>query len=346
MTEAETQPQSHPTEAAAAPAPETGQAEGGQGRTGKVLLGIAAIVALSAGAVAAFRTPRQDAAIVQPQPPAPVESQTPSVDDVIAKLETRLAESPEDAEGWRMLGWSYFQTERYADAATALKKATKLDPEHAETFSFLGEALVLASDTEGRIPRDARAAFDKALKLDPKDARARYFKAVAMDLAGQHRRAIKAWFALLEDTPADAPYAEDIRKVIREVGEKHKIEVETQLAEARFAPPANGMATDGAKIAAAGIPGPSSGEMKAAAGLPKGQQEAMIRGMVDGLQAKLDKNPDNAEGWIMLMRSRMQLGEPGRAAQALKDGLAAFRNDQQASRQLREAASSIGVAGA
>jgi cytochrome c-type biogenesis protein CcmH len=68
------------------------------------------------------------------------------------------------------------------------------------TFSFLGKSLVLASKTEGKIPADAQAAFNKALKLDPKDARARYFRAVAMDLAGQHRKAIDAWFALLKDT--------------------------------------------------------------------------------------------------------------------------------------------------
>ncbi|BEV02513.1 tetratricopeptide repeat protein [Novosphingobium olei] len=325
-----------------APAP----AGAASGRAGKVVLGLAAAVALAAGGVAAFRKPHEDVALVQPQPPAPTESQTPSVDDVIAKLEKRLAENPEDAEGWRMLGWSYFQTERYAEAATALRKATKLDPEHAETFSFLGEALVLASNKEGRIPPDARAAFDKALKLDPKDARARYFKAVAMDLAGNHRRAINAWFALLADTPADAPYAEDIRKVIRDVADKYKIDVEKRLAEAQFAAPAGGMATDGAKLAAGAIPGPTSTEMRAAAGLPKGQQEAMINGMVDGLEAKLKARPENPEGWIMLMRSRMQLGQPARAAQALQDGLAALRNDQENARRLREAASSLGVAGA
>jgi cytochrome c-type biogenesis protein CcmH len=265
---------------------------------------------------------------------------------VIAKLEKKLAEKPDDAEGWRMLGWSYFQTERFAEAATALKQATKLDPEHAETWSFLGEALVLASKEEGKMPRDAKVAFDKAIKLDPEDARARYFQAVALDLAGRPRQAINAWFKLLEDTPSDAPYADDIREVIRNVGEKRKIDVEKRLAEAKFASPANGTVTDGPQKAAAGIPGPTSEQMKAAAGMPKGQQEAMIRGMVEGLEAKLVKDPANADGWIMLMRSRMQLGEPKKAAETLQKGLAAFRNDGDAARKLREAASSLGVAGA
>ncbi|WP_371432041.1 tetratricopeptide repeat protein [Novosphingobium sp.] len=339
MTEAEQSPSASP--ALESPAP---QAAGGAGWLGKVLLAGAAVMAIAAAGVAIYRGQKQEAAVVAPA--TADASQAPSVDDVIAKLEAKLKADPENAEGWRMLGWSYFQTERYAEAATALKKATRLDPDHAETFSFLGEALVLASDSEGRIPPDAQAAFDRALQLDPKDARARYFKAVAMDLSGQHRRAIDMWFDLLADTPSDAPYADDIRDVIRNVGQKYKIDVDKRLAEARFAAPAAGMVTDGAQKAASGIPGPTGDEMKAAAGLPKGQQEAMVRGMVDGLEAKLAQNPGNPDGWIMLMRSRMQLGEPGKAGKALQDGLAAFRNDQAASRRLREAASTLAVPGA
>jgi cytochrome c-type biogenesis protein CcmH len=316
----------------------------GTSRVGRYALIAAGLIALGAGGVAMLRGPETPPPPAVPPPTAP--SQQPSVDDVIAKLETKLAEKPDDAEGWRMLGWSYFQTERYAEAATALKKATKLDPDHAETWSFLGEALVLASKEEGRMPRDAKAAFDKAIKLDPKDARARYFQAVAMDLSGRHRQAINAWFSLLEDTPADAPYAEDIREVIRNVGEKRKIDVEKRLAEAKFAAPANGVITDGPHKAAAGIPGPTSEQMKAAEGMPKGQQETMIRGMVDGLEAKLQANPGDVDRWIMLLRSRMQLGEPRKAAEALQKGLAAFRNDSASARKLREAASSLGVAGA
>lgn len=326
------------------PAPAERDSAQGASRAGRLALIAAGVIALGAGAVAMLRGPETPPPAAEPPPSAP--SQQPSVDDVIAKLEAKLAENPEDAEGWRMLGWSYFQTERYAEAATALKKATKIDPDHAETWSFLGESLVLASKEEGRMPRDAKAAFDKAIKLDPKDARARYFQAVAMDLSGRHRQAINAWFDLLKDTPSDAPYAEDIREVIRNVGEKRKIDVEKRLAEAQFAAPANGVITDGPHKAAAGIPGPTSEQMKAAAGMPKGQQEAMIQSMVDGLEAKLAANPANVDGWIMLLRSRVQLGEPKKAAEALQKGLAAFRNDSANARKLREAASSLGVAGA
>ena len=56
---------------------------------------------------------------------------------------------------------------------------------------------------------------------------------------------------------------------------------------------------------------------EAPAALPPGQQEAMIANMVDGLDKRLQANPKDANGWIMLIRSRMTLGEPAKAKAAL-----------------------------
>ena len=55
-----------------------------------------------------------------------------SVDEMIARLIDRLNRSPGDPEGWRMLGWSYFNTERFAQAASAYAKAIELDPQRAD----------------------------------------------------------------------------------------------------------------------------------------------------------------------------------------------------------------------
>ena len=339
MTDASPTPQDTPPEPASAsltPPPAASL------KAGRIALGAALLLALGAGGVAVYRSQQGDApAAAQLADGAP----QPTVDEVIVKLEARLKANPQDAEGWRMLGWSYFQTERFAEAATAMKRATALDPKNPEYFSMLGEALVMASKDGGGMPPDAKAAFDTALNLDPRDARARYFRAVAMDLDGKHTQALDGWFALLADTPADAPYAADVRDVIRNVGKERGIEVEKRLAATSPAPPAKGFATDGADVAAAGIPGPTREQMQAATALPKGAQDAMVQGMVDGLEAKLKANPNNAQGWIMLMRSRMQLGETAKAAAALQGGLAAFKNDGETARKLREAAASLGVPG-
>jgi len=279
--------------------------------------------------------------------PVPSPEPSPVVDDTIARMEQRLKDDPEDVQGWRMLGWAYFQNERYKDAARALRKATALDPEHAESFSFLGEALVMATRREGRMPPAARVAFDKALAIDPKNARARYFKALSLDLAGQHRRALRAWFAQLSETPPDAPYASDIRSVIRSVGKRHHIEVEKRLAiadaQARLPKTDKDKPKDHKKGT---LPGPAHAELKTASGAQAGSraQAAMARGMVDGLEARLARNPANVDGWILLIRSRVQQDRRADAARALQHGLAAFRGQPANAEKLRDAAGRLGIA--
>ncbi len=243
-------------------------------RLGMVVLVVSTI---SVSGVAIYRNLRDRAGVpvaIAPAP-APRETHAASVEDVITRSQTQVERTPDDADAWRMLGWSHFQRQQYAQSAAALRQATRLDPTNARTFSFLGEALLLAKRPQRHMPREARTAFDHALRLDPKDARARYYRAVGWDLAGQHRRAIHAWFALLRDTPPDAPYAADIRAVIRTVGARHHIKVEKRLAEVQYVPPditapATGKPPVGpGRAAPAVLPGPIGHHMRAIEGVPE-----------------------------------------------------------------------------
>ncbi|HEU4969557.1 tetratricopeptide repeat protein [Sphingomonas sp.] len=263
----------------------------------------------------------------------------PDVDTMISSLEAKLKADPNNPEGWRMLGWSFFETGKFAEAAMAYQKAAQLAPNNAEYWSSLGEALVLAGSGE-KIPDDASAAFKKALAIDPKDPRARYFTGVEQDMAGKHVQAIDTWFALLKDSPADAPWQADVRKTIEQVADKEKIDVKARLAALKPLAPA---APTGPAAALNGIPGPTREQMAAASQLPSGQQEAMVRGMVDGLAAKLKADPKQPDRWMMLIRSRMMLGQGREAAQALQQAIAA-NPDSRA--DLVQAARTLGVPGA
>ncbi len=83
--------------------------------------------------------------------------------------------------------------------------------------------------------------------------------------------------------------------------------------------------------------------MSAASALPPGQQDAMVRGMVDSLAAKLKANPQDADGWLRLMRARMVLNDRAAATQALRDGLAAFPSDKAVQAKLGDGARTLGV---
>ena len=296
------------------------------------LIGAAAI-ALGTGGYAVYQRS------LAPEAASPAPATQAEIGSSIASLEAKLKDNPNDAEGWRMLGWSLFETGKFAESAGAYKRATQLDPKKAEYFSSLGEALVLAG--KGDVPTDAKAAFDTAIALDAKDPRARYFLAVAKDISGDHKGAIDDWFALLNETPSGAPWEADVRRIITEVAAKEKIEVASRMAKL----PALAAPAGGAAVATAAIPGPTPQQMRDAAGMPKGQQDMMVAGMVDGLEKKLKTNPNNPDGWIMLMRSRMSLGETGKAAEALKSARTALGGDQQKIGMVNAAAAELGVPG-
>ncbi len=246
----------------------------------------------------------------------------------LAALEERTRKDPTDVEGWQLLGWSYFESGRYRDAADVYARAARLAPERAVYWSSLGEALIMANEQDP-MPKEAADAFDQAIALDAKDPRARYFVAVRKDLAGDHRGAVNDWLALLKDTPKGAPWENDLIRTIEQVDKINNLNVGSGLklaAGGRW--PAVGLPADVAaaaatSVAAAPIPGPSRADMAQAAKLPPGQQQEMVISMVEGLEAKLEENPANLNGWIMLMRSRMTLGETGKARAAFRKAVAA-----------------------
>ena len=265
--------------------------------------------------------------------PKDISANAAGPDAVIASLEERTRKDPGDVEAWQLLGWSYFENGRYLDSANAYGKATKLEPARAVYWSSLGESLVMA-DESNPMPKAAKAAFDKAIILDPKDPRSRYFLAVSKDLDGDHKGAINDWLELLKDTPKDAPWENDLIRTVEQVGKIHKIDITKSLASAQKIR-ASDLSGTLKSIAAAPIPGPSKTDMAQAAKLPPGQQQQMVTSMVEGLETKLTNNPKNVDGWIMLMRSRMTLGETAKAKAALTKSIAA--NPEAQSKLLREA---------
>lgn len=304
----------------------------------RLLLIVAAAIAIVA---ILYAVTHKDAA-EPPVPTAPAIAPTNENADpeaAIHRLQDQVGANPGDWQAWQQLGQAYFMTQRYADAARSYRRATALQPTNATLWSAYGEAAVMASEHDP-MPAEGLTAFQKAHALDPKDERARYFLAVARDLKGDHKGAIDDWLALLADTPAGAPWEADLRRTIEQVGKIRKIDVASRLAAIRPAPSGNTSTQIADPVATGAIPGPTREQMQAATALPKGAQDQMIEGMVNGLEAKLKANPANIDGWIMLMRSRMTLGETAKAAAARDAAIAA---NPAAAARIKGAAATLGM---
>ena len=308
-------------------------------------LGLAAVVAIGA-TLLYTRIGRPDLATAPAAggPPATADAagaEPGHVASMVAQLEAKMRQSPNDPEGWRMLGWSYMQTGRFADAAVAYGKASALDPSVPDYQSARGEALVRAAD--GHVTPEARAAFAIAVKGDPADPRARYFLAAARDQDGDHAGAMADWIALLKSAPPGAPWAPEVRGFVVRIAAQRGEDVSAKLPPL---PPA----APGEAQAAAGPPavpgGPTPDQVAAVQQMPPAQQQAMIRNMVEGLAAKLRANPNDPDGWVELMRARMVLGDPPAAAAAYRDARKALAATPGRLTMLAQAARQLGVPGA
>jgi cytochrome c-type biogenesis protein CcmH len=307
----------------------------------RLALGLAAVVALGgAGLYAVLGSPDlpgagpRDASTAAA--PADAAHAGADVQVMIGQLETQLRQTPEDVNGWRMLGWSYFQTGRFAEAAEAYGRAAALEPANAEHFSAQGEALVQAGG--GQVTPAALTAFRGALRADPEDPRARYFVAVEMDQRGDREAAMTAWIDLINSAPAGAPWAAEVRAFVEDLARERGQNISGRLRPAPAGAPA--------ATVPPGIPGPTAAQIAEAESMAPADQQAMIQGMVSGLEERLRASPRDRDGWVRLMRARMVLGDGTAATTAFRNGMRAFADSPADQAALTEAARGLRVPGA
>jgi cytochrome c-type biogenesis protein CcmH len=135
-------------------------------------------------------------------PPAQSEAAAgPDVAAMVAKLEKRLQEEPNDLKGWLMLGRSYLTLNRLDDAVVAYDHAYRLDPKNVVAVMGLGEAMSLRAG--GNITPRAAQLFEEALALAPADPKALLYGGFAAAVRGDRALARTRWQALKEMHPPE-----------------------------------------------------------------------------------------------------------------------------------------------
>ena len=205
---------------------------------------------------------------------------------LVERLAERMKEQPDDVRGWRLLGRSLSSLERHSEAARAYGRAAALLPADADLRSLQGEALAAAN--RGTVTAEAEHLFAAALRIDPGEPRARFYLGLAALQKGDRDGALARWRALEAASPEDADWLPMLRRRI------------AGLAPETGTPP-----------------GPTREDIAAAREMLPEERARMIRGMVEGLAARLKEEPGDAEGWARLARSWRVLGEPEKEREAL-----------------------------
>lgn len=139
----------------------------------KLLWGMAAfVVVVAAAGYARYGTP----SAVKGVPVASSEGQgghgnaMAQIEGMVAQLEQRLKDQPNDAEGWSMLGRSYSAMGRYADSVNAFQRVIEMKPQEAQAYADLADAKAMAAGRN--LAGEPAALIAKALQLDPKNLKA------------------------------------------------------------------------------------------------------------------------------------------------------------------------------
>ncbi len=248
------------------------------------------------------------------EPPTPSPARTQML-DLADKVRERLKSTPEDPQGWNVLARSLKTLEIYDESWRAFDKVATLNPEAADAdlYANMAEAMFMAAG--GYMSPEAEVITDKALANDPGFHQALFFKGLALAQRGDLEPAMDGWVKMLKTAPPNAPWIAQVQDNVRNAA-----------AELGLEPPADLVPR-----------GPTSAQQAAAAEMSPEAQMEMIAGMVDGLSERLDEEPNDLRGWLMLIRSYRILDREEDAKAAQTRGLEAFSDDAEATKQLEAA---------
>ena len=113
----------------------------------------------------------------------------------VARLAERMQANPDDMQGWLMLARSYKTMGRYEEAAAAYAKAEKVIDDDPELLASYAETIAMASGNG--LKGKPSQLIARALKIDPQHPHSLFLAGAAAMGAGDNRKGIAYWEALL-----------------------------------------------------------------------------------------------------------------------------------------------------
>ena len=145
---------------------------------------------------------------------------TPPVNplEMVARLEKRLKENPNDLEGQMMAGRSYMTLERWTDAEKAWRKAVELDERNEVAQYNLADVLIRrAAPGNKAVYEEALDHVEKALINVPREPVVLWMKGRALLHLNRTQEADQAWTSALQNLPFGSQDAEFIKKALQDL---------------------------------------------------------------------------------------------------------------------------------
>lgn len=134
-----------------------------------------------------------------------------SVTEMVARLEARLREQPNDAVGWRMLGRSYAVMNELEKSRAAFATALKLQNDDVGVLLEYAEVLIRLDRED--LYAETRAILDAARRSAPDEPRVLWLSGIAAYQAGDFARAVD----LLEQFQSRVPLQGEPARIVADL---------------------------------------------------------------------------------------------------------------------------------
>ena len=258
------------------------------------------------------------------------------VNELVARVEARLREQPNDAAGWDVIAPVYLRLRRFDDAIVAFRQAIALRGEDARRLSGLAEAWLARNN--GIVGEEARTAFKKLLAINPKLVSPRFWLAVGLEQEGKKDEAKRAYLALFNDETPSGGFPPPLKQLVAQRLKVLGVTNLPSLPKSAGSPPRMGTAGASGKA-----PELSSEARRQAQQLSPADQAAMIEGMVEGLAQRVKANGGTLQEWKRLIRAYVVLGRRVAATKAYGNAKENLKSDSAALKELEEFAQRFGL---
>ncbi|MDH3562833.1 MAG: tetratricopeptide repeat protein [Gammaproteobacteria bacterium] len=142
----------------------------------------------------------------------------PMVMEMVARLEQRLSEQPDDADGWFRMARAYAVLGRPDAANAAYARAYKLNPDNPQLVSEY--AGFLYNNDPQNLNAQVIGLFGRLHELDPENRDAMWILGFAAYQKADYKKALGLWERLLKALPADSREAEHLRMIVAKAREQ------------------------------------------------------------------------------------------------------------------------------
>ena len=242
--------------------------------------------------------------------------------ELMDKLRQALTERPDDTRGLALLAENEAKLGNFVAAREAQERLLQIKGDSATEVDLLMAIDIMVFGAGGYVSPEAETLIRRLVSMAPENGAGRYYAGLTMAQNGRPDQAFPIWRRLLETSNPQAPWVPVIRAEIAAIA---------AAAGVDYAPPQ------------AQMPGPTAGDIAAASDMSEEDRSDMIRGMVDGLAARLASEGGPPQDWARLITALGVLNETDRAQAILAEERTVFAESADAMTLIEDAANRAGL---